>query len=82
MIWQFIINLIAADSFSKMNAYAMVLQILIYTSIMLDLKFTKSAQDTIEKFVRIAQLDYIPEYAIEWFYIDFLKLKFSDRMET
>lgn len=42
MFVQFMINLIAADSFSKMNSYATTLQILVYCCSLLDLKFTVS----------------------------------------
>ena len=80
MIIQFLVNLIAADSFSKMNSYATALQILIYCFMLLDLNFMQQTMTSFEKYVQIAQLDYIPETGIEYIYKKMFKLVFGSEL--
>ena len=53
LIIQFIINQVAAQSYSQMNAYGSALQLIIYNAMMLDLKFDDDAEKSFQGFLSI-----------------------------
>ena len=67
-ITQFTFNLIAAQSYSQMNAFGSALQLIIYDGVLLDVEFDEDADKSVQAFLGIVQLDYIPEAYLEWYY--------------
>ena len=46
---------------------------------MLDLRFSASTEKSLEKYVKIAQLDYIPEYLVILIYQKIFRLVFNEK---
>ena len=78
IILQFLINIVVAEGFSKMNSYMFLLQYIVYSMVFLDFWIHKILQDTFVAMLRVATLDFIPEWAIEGIFKVWFGLKFNE----
>ena len=72
------VNFLMAFGFSKINMFIISLQVLIYSSFLIDLLFPENVEAILSIYTFIAQLDIISEDISNFFYERILRLQFSE----